>query len=98
MSRAASGEAGPAWWAVGQRGRAARSVPAALPARAACRATRSPPPLPRPSRGRFLLMYVAGALVSTTASFFGSPNLSLGASGAIFGLGGALAVYFYRNR
>lgn len=43
-------------------------------------------------------MYLAAALASTTASFLGSPNMSLGASGAIFGLGGAMAVYFHRNR
>ena len=43
-------------------------------------------------------MYLAGAVASTAASFAFSPSMSLGASGAIFGLGGALAVYFLRNR
>lgn len=45
-----------------------------------------------------LAMYLVAAVAGTVASFYGSPNLSLGASGAIFGLGGAIAVYFYRNR
>lgn len=56
------------------------------------------PYIPCRSRPRFLLMYLAAAVASTAASVYGSPNPSLGASGAIFGLGGALAVYFYRNR
>eukprot|EP00887_Chlorella_sp_A99_P005656 scaffold1.g5656.t1 len=37
-------------------------------------------------------------VAGTVASFLGSPAPSLGASGAIFGVGGALAVFFYRNR
>lgn len=48
--------------------------------------------------GRFLTVYLLAGLAGTVGSFFGSPNPSLGASGAIFGVGGALAVYFYRHR
>ena len=63
------------------------------------RASRPGPPCLRPRRRpRYLLMYLAGAVASTAASFAFSPSMSLGASGAIFGLGGALAVYFLRNR
>ena len=40
----------------------------------------------------------AAAVAGNVASFFGSAAPSLGASGAVFGLGGALGVYFYRNR
>jgi hypothetical protein len=47
---------------------------------------------------RFLLMYLAAAVAGNVASFYGSTAPSLGASGAIFGVGGALAMYFYRNR
>ncbi|KAL4426848.1 hypothetical protein ABPG77_006634 [Micractinium sp. CCAP 211/92] len=48
--------------------------------------------------GRFLLMYLAAAVAGNVASFYGSAAPSLGASGAIFGIGGALAMYFYRNK
>lgn len=50
------------------------------------------------SSGRFLLMYLAAAVAGNVASFYGSAAPSLGASGAIFGIGGALAMYFYRNK
>ena len=43
-------------------------------------------------------MYLAAAVAGNVASFYGSTAPSLGASGAIFGVGGALAMYFYRNR
>ena len=43
-------------------------------------------------------MYLAAAVAGNVASFYGSSAPSLGASGAIFGVGGALAMYFYRNR
>lgn len=49
-------------------------------------------------RPRFVLMYLAAAVAGNVASFYGSQSPSLGASGAIFGMGGALAMYFYRNR
>lgn len=45
-----------------------------------------------------LIMYLVSAVAGTVASFYGSPNLSLGASGAIFGMGGAVAMHFYLNR
>lgn len=48
---------------------------------------------------RFLLMYLSAAVAGNVASFLGAPkSVSLGASGAVFGIGGALAMYFYRNR
>jgi membrane associated rhomboid family serine protease len=51
------------------------------------------------SPARFMVMYLAAAVAGNVASFFGSPRaVSLGASGAVFGIGGALAMYFYRNR
>lgn len=45
-----------------------------------------------------LVMYFVSAVAGTVASLYGSPNLSLGASAAIFGMGGAIAVHFYTNR
>ncbi|KAI7835528.1 hypothetical protein COHA_010574 [Chlorella ohadii] len=47
---------------------------------------------------RMLVMYFVSAVAGTVASLYGSPNLSLGASAAIFGMGGAIAVHFYTNR
>lgn len=47
---------------------------------------------------RFLLLYFLSGYAGVLASFVLSPNPSLGASGAIFGLIGALAVFLYRNR
>lgn len=49
-------------------------------------------------RGRFLTVYTVAAVAGVTASYLGSPNVSLGSSGAVFGIGGALAVFFYRHR
>ncbi len=46
----------------------------------------------------FLSLYLAGALWGNTLSFLMSPNPSLGASTAIFGLIAAQAVYIYKNR
>ena len=43
-------------------------------------------------------MYLAAAVAGNVASFCGSAAPSLGASGAVFGVGGALAMYFHRNR
>jgi membrane associated rhomboid family serine protease len=47
---------------------------------------------------RLFLVYMTAAVAGNVASFYGSALPSLGASGAVFGVGGALAVYFYRNR
>ncbi|CAL5219996.1 g1938 [Coccomyxa viridis] len=49
-------------------------------------------------RQRFLSVYAASAVAGSAASFAFSPAASVGASGAIFGLGGALAVYCARHR
>ena len=48
--------------------------------------------------GRFLAIYLLAGLAGTIASYIRSPNLSIGASGAIFGLIGALAAFFYGAR
>lgn len=49
-------------------------------------------------RQRFLAIYLGSAVAGNIASYFGDDLPSLGASGAIFGLSGALLVYFVRNR
>ncbi len=51
-------------------------------------------------RARFAAIYVIAGLAGSVASFAFSPycSLGVGASGAIFGLVGALAVYFGLNR
>ena len=49
-------------------------------------------------RGRFLYVYFFSGICGSLASLIFTPSLSVGASGAIFGLLGALGVYFYRNR
>ena len=51
-------------------------------------------------RSRFLALYLLSGIASTTASFVGSPALSAGASGAVFGLAGASLAYYaaYRDR
>jgi membrane associated rhomboid family serine protease len=50
-------------------------------------------------RARFLALYVGAGLVGAGASFaFNQTALGVGASGAIFGLLGALVAYFYRRR
>jgi len=51
-------------------------------------------------RARFLALYLLSGIASTTASFVGSPALSAGASGAVFGLAGASMAYYaaYRDR
>jgi rhomboid protease GluP len=48
--------------------------------------------------GRFLLLYLAGAFAGNVFSFLITPNPSLGASTAVFGLIGAQAVFLYRHR
>lgn len=47
---------------------------------------------------RFILLYFAGAIGGNALSFLMSPNPSLGASTAIFGLLGAQIVFFAQNR
>ena len=48
---------------------------------------------------RFLALYVGAGLVGAGASFaFNQTTLGVGASGAIFGLLGALIAYFFRRR
>jgi len=49
--------------------------------------------------GRFLAMYLLGGIGGSVASFVGNDALSAGASGAIFGLVGAMVVYLlvYRH-
>jgi len=47
---------------------------------------------------RMLVTYFVAAIGGNVASYVFSPHPSLGASGAVFGLGGALAMYFYRNK
>ena len=50
-------------------------------------------------RLRFLSLYVGAGLVGAAASFaFNQTALGVGASGAIFGLLGALVAYFFRRR
>jgi len=48
--------------------------------------------------GRFLLLYSIGAFCGNSLSFLLSPNPSLGASTAVFGLVAAEGVFIYRNR
>jgi rhomboid protease GluP len=47
---------------------------------------------------RFLAIYMVAGLGGGVASYALSPNDSVGASGAIFGLIGALAAFFYQSR
>lgn len=46
--------------------------------------------------GRFLVIYLLAGLWGSLASYATSPEISVGASGAIFGLAGATAIYFWR--
>lgn len=48
--------------------------------------------------GRFLLLYLLAGFAGNVLSFIFSPNPSLGASTAIFGLVAAEAVFIFRNR
>lgn len=48
--------------------------------------------------GRFLALYLIAGLAGGLASYTFSPNLSVGASGAIFGLIGGLAIFYYVSR
>jgi membrane associated rhomboid family serine protease/predicted negative regulator of RcsB-dependent stress response len=47
---------------------------------------------------RYLIIYLLAGAASVTASYMAESTLAVGASGAIFGLVGALAVFFLRNR
>jgi len=48
--------------------------------------------------GLFLIVYFFSGVAGVFASFQFTPSASLGASGAVFGLIGALAVFLYRHR
>lgn len=48
--------------------------------------------------GRFLALYLLAGISGSALSFALSPRASVGASGAIFGLIGGLAAYYYRYR
>jgi rhomboid protease GluP len=48
--------------------------------------------------GRFLAIYLLSGLAGNLASYAFNPNLAAGASGAIFGLIGALGAFFFRYR
>jgi rhomboid protease GluP len=50
------------------------------------------------SHKRFLLLYVLSGFTGNVLSFILSPNPSIGASTAVFGLVAAEAVFIYRNR
>ncbi|MGL4651709.1 MAG: rhomboid family intramembrane serine protease [Caldilineaceae bacterium] len=47
---------------------------------------------------RFAVIYLVGGLFGSLASFAFSPSISAGASGAVFAIAAAAAVYFYRYR
>ena len=47
---------------------------------------------------RFTIIYVLGGLFGSLLSYAFSPSISVGASGAIFGIIGATTVYFFRYR
>ena len=49
-------------------------------------------------RNRFLMIYLLSGLAGSVASYVLSASISAGASGAIFGLVGALTVYLIRQR
>lgn len=49
-------------------------------------------------RSRFLVLYMLSGLAGSVASYALTASISAGASGAIFGLIGALAVYLRRHR
>eukprot|EP00877_Chromochloris_zofingiensis_P003209 jgi/Chrzof1/1288/Cz10g01100.t1 len=49
-------------------------------------------------RKRFLTIYLVSAVSGTAASFMLNPSPSVGASAALFGLGAALGMFYYRHR
>ena len=46
----------------------------------------------------FVALYLAAGVIGNVASFVAGPNLSVGASGAVFGIFGAFGVYLLLNR
>ena len=46
----------------------------------------------------FVAIYLAAGVIGNVASFVAGPNLSVGASGAVFGIFGAFGVYLLLNR
>jgi rhomboid protease GluP len=46
---------------------------------------------------KFLLVYLVSGICGSLCSYFFSPNISAGASGAIFGLLGAIVAYGWKN-
>ncbi len=48
--------------------------------------------------GKFLLLYLTAGLTGSVASYAFTPAPSVGASGAIFGIFGALGIFFYTAR
>ncbi|KAI8473049.1 MAG: hypothetical protein J3K34DRAFT_412041 [Monoraphidium minutum] len=49
-------------------------------------------------RGRFVAVYTAGAVAGTAASVLFTPAPSVGASAALFGVGAALGVFYWRHK
>lgn len=47
---------------------------------------------------RYIVIYMLSGIASVVLSFVMSPSMSVGASGAIFGLVGAMLVHLYRHR
>lgn len=47
---------------------------------------------------RYIVIYMISGVASVVLSFVMSPSMSVGASGAIFGLVGAMLVHLYRHR
>ena len=57
------------------------------------------PAIERPfGQARFLAIYMLSGIAGAIASFALTPNPSIGASGAIFGLAGGLIPFLFRNR
>jgi rhomboid protease GluP len=57
------------------------------------------PSIERPfGHARFLILYLLSGVAGTIASFALTPESSIGASGAIFGLAGGLMPFLFRNR
>ena len=52
----------------------------------------------RYGHARFLMIYLLSGLMGSVLSFLGNPSLSAGASGAIFGLIGAVIAFFVSHR
>lgn len=47
---------------------------------------------------RFFAIYALAGITGSVLSYVRSPSVGAGASGAVFGVAGALAVFFWRNR